>query len=323
MNTNRRGETMRQIIVFTLLLPVLVAAWIPSGVEAGIGARLETHTLQHNGVERRFLLYTPPVSGARRAPLVLVLHGGGGHGENVADMTGFTDKARREGFFVAYPDGSGKRRGRLLTWNARHCCGYAMTRHVDDVGFIRTLIATLVRDLPVDPARIYVTGLSNGGMMTHRLGIELSGTVAAIAPVVAGLFGDEPPPAGPVPILIINGALDDAVPPAGGPPGGRAPRAWDGTPVKPAAYQAEFWATANRCDPQPERNSTGSGHSRVDVWRYRCPAGGDVVRYLVGDNGHAWPGGHRGSRRGDTPSEAVDATDLIWDFFKNHSRPAR
>ena len=94
--------------------------------------------------------------------------------------------------------------------------GLAMRRRVDDVGFIGALIDKLSIDYPVDPKRIYATGMSNGGMMTHRLGIELADRVAAIAPVVATVFGDEREPTRPVPALMINGMLDKSVPFRGG-----------------------------------------------------------------------------------------------------------
>ena len=251
-----------------------------------------------------------------RLPLVLVLHGGGGDAASAEKMTGFTDKGRREGFVVVYPEGSGRFANRLLTWNAGHCCGQAMQRRVDDVGFVRALIDRLVADYPVDARRVYATGISNGGMMSHRLGIELPDKLAAIAPVVAALFGDEKKPAQGVAALMINGALDASVPAAGGAPGGRFPDSWDGTPALPATAQGRFWAEANGCAAIPETVAQGP----VQRTRYRCPAGRDVELLLVADNPHAWPGGVPGSRLGATPSTAINATDEIWAFFKAHAK---
>jgi polyhydroxybutyrate depolymerase len=245
-------------------------------------------------------------------PLVLVLHGGGGNAANAEDMTGFTGKARKEGFIVVYPEGSSRFRGKLLTWNAGHCCAYAMQKRVDDVGFINALLDRMLKDYPVDARRIYATGMSNGAMMSHRLGRELAHRFAAIAPVVGAVFGDEPLPASPVAALIINGMLDKSVPWQGGAPGGRFTESWDGTPARPALAQAEFWARANGCSVSPDVQD-----KPMLVWsRYRCPAGKSVEAWLIKDNGHAWPGGQAGSRRGDTPSSSFEATDVIWDFFK-------
>jgi polyhydroxybutyrate depolymerase len=249
-------------------------------------------------------------------PLVLVLHGGGGNADNAERMTGFTDEADKEGFIVVYPEGTGRFKGKLLTWNAGHCCGYAMKNRVDDVGFINDLIDKLIKDYPVDPRRVYATGMSNGGMMTHRLGIELPKRLAAIAPVVASLFGDETIPQHPVSALMINGVLDKHVPVQGGPPGGRFIDAWDGTPMKPAQEQAAFWARADGCTDMPELDDEGT----FVLTQFRCPAGSAVEMYLIKDNGHAWPGGQQGSRMGDKPSTVLNGTDIIWAFFKTQTK---
>lgn len=270
--------------------------------------------ITHDGLKRSYVARAPDeaLQGRQRVPLVIVLHGGGGNAANAEAMTGFTAKARKEGFIVAYPEGSSRRGDKLLTWNAGHCCGYAMENRVDDAGFINALIDKLIADYPVDPERVYATGMSNGGMMTHRLGIELSHRIAAIAPVVATLFGDERRPPHPVSALMINDMLDASVPHRGGPPGGRFANAWDGTPAKPAVAQAQFWAAANGCADDPAQQERGT----VIVRQYRCPAGRAVEIHLLRDNGHAWPGGQAGSRLGDTPSAALNATEVIWDFFK-------
>jgi polyhydroxybutyrate depolymerase len=283
----------------------------------------ETHAggrqlLVHDGVARSYVVRLPhaPANGGAHLPLVLVLHGGGGNADNAERMTGFTEKARREGFIVVYPEGTGRAAGRRLTWNAGHCCGRAMRERVDDVGFIAALIDRLGKEYPVDAKRVYATGMSNGGMMAHRLGIALSGRLAAVAPVVAALFGDEPRPADPVSALMINGLQDRNVPAQGGPPGGRFPRAWDGTPVRPARAQAQFWADADGCADGPREDDRGAFRFSA----YRCPAGKAVELYLVKEGGHAWPGGRKGSRLGDEPGSALDATDLIWSFFKAHPK---
>lgn len=275
-------------------------------------------TFLHDEIERHYLIRIPaaPVLQTGAVPLVLVLHGGGGNAENTERMTGFSDKARREGFIVVYPEGTSRFRQKLLTWNAGHCCGYAMEHQVDDAGFIRALITRIVKAYPIDPKRVYVTGISNGGMMTHRLGRELSDQLAAIAPVVATVFGDESKAAHPVSALMLNGMLDKSVPPAGGSPGGRFSDSWDGRPAQPALDQGVYWAGTNGCAKEPvKRDQAAFIH-----WQYSCPAGKAVELYLLKDNGHAWPGGQKGSRRGNTPGTSLNATDLIWDFFAAHGK---
>lgn len=272
------------------------------------------------GEERGYYLQVPAkvARAGAKVPLVIALHGGGGNGKIHAMMTGFTAKAEREGFIVVYPDGSGGLGDMLLTWNSGHCCAYALEEKIDDVGYIRALLDKLVREQPVDPRRVYVTGLSNGGMMSHYLGIAMGDKIAAIAPVISSLFGDEPQPATPVPTIIINGGQDNAVKVDGGSlGGGRAARNAADAPVKPVAYQGDFWAAANGCHGSPQQEQV---NAQVTRWRYACPRGQEVERYLVLDNGHAWPGGRPGRRQADHPSMSLDATDVIWDFFKTKSR---
>lgn len=276
------------------------------------------HALTHDGARRSFVLRVPAraAGDTTRLPVVLMLHGGGGNAANAEQMSGLTALGQRERFLVVYPEGSSRFRTALLTWNAGHCCGYAMERRVDDVGFISALLDTLIARHHADPARVYVTGMSNGAMMSHRLGIALAPRIAAIAPVVGALFGDEAPPRTPVSALIINGALDRSVPLNGGEPGGPFSSSWDGTHPVPATEQGEFWARANGCEPGPDVRNEGA----VTVRRYRCPAGRGVEMHIVHDGGHSWPGGQAGSRRGDVPSASMRASEAMWAFFKAHTR---
>lgn len=307
--------TYRPVALFLFALGILAL----EGCRARRFTRPDTSTdrqsLRHGGRERTYVVRVPSgvTATTGRVALVIVLHGGGGNALNAETMTGFTDKARTDGFIVAYPDGTSGR-GSLFTWNAGHCCGYAMEQRVDDAGFISALIDHLVVRHPIDRTRVYVTGMSNGAMMSHRVGIELAGKVAAIAPVVGAVFGDEARPRARVSAIMINGMMDSAVPYDGGLTEGRTRQAWDGTPAKSAMHQARFWAEMNGCSLTPRASDRGAYLTHA----YECPAGTEVVIYSVKDNGHAWPGGKAGTRRGDTPSTSLNATDVIWSFFRAH-----
>jgi polyhydroxybutyrate depolymerase len=276
-------------------------------------------TLRVGGDTRTYLLRVPTQlsRSSAPAPLVIVLHGGGGNAANAEAMTGFTALVERERIVVAYPDGSSpRRRSQLHTWNADHCCGHAMESEIDDVAFLNALIDRISASHPIDPSRIYVTGMSNGGMMSHRVGRELSKRIAAIAPVVGAVFGDEVPPPQPVSAIMINGLLDKSVPADGGLSGGLGRNNWDGTPTKPNLDQGTFWARSNGCTLTPTRTTQGA----IITSRFACPAGIGVEVHQLSDNGHAWPGGSAGSRRGDPPSTAMNATEVIWAFFKAHPK---
>jgi polyhydroxybutyrate depolymerase len=306
-----------------LALAALVLASAAGAAAAAVApvAKESAGRIKVGALERRYDLYDP--GKAKHPPLVIVLHGGGGNAANAAQMTGFSAVAEKEGFIVAYPDGTGRLAPRLLTWNSGHCCAYAMEEKVDDVAFISALIDELVKTRGVDPKRVYVTGMSNGGMMSHRLGIELSDKVAAIAPVVGALFGDEKQPKKPVPALIIVGAEDKVVHAEGGPltppalVAGQAARATAAdAPALPAKAAADFWAKADGCAPPQTRQE-----KEMVVTSYpKCKGGMEVEFVSVLRQGHAWPGGRKGREEAAAPNPNVNASEMIWAFFKRHHR---
>lgn len=274
----------------------------------------EEKTLTYDGVKRVYILHVPEsvLASRKKVPLVLMLHGGGGNDANGVKMTQFSDKADKEGFIVAYPSGSGRFANVLKTWNFWHCCGYSIRNNTDDSGFLSALIDQLVKDYPVDPHKVFVTGMSNGAMMSHRAGIDLSNKIAAIAPVVGTMFGDEPRANGPVAALIINGTDDTQIKLDGGANNSRFKSAWDGTPMKPALWQSQYWAKINGCKPEPHKVQYKKD---VTVYDYDCPKGKDVRHFIITGGTHSWPGGRPGRKGGATPSTAINATDEIWAFF--------
>jgi polyhydroxybutyrate depolymerase len=130
------------------------------------------------------------------------------------------------------------------------------------------------------------------------------------------VFGDESAPPSAVSAVIFNGLKDTSVPANGGLGNGVGRRAWDGVPPRPNVDQGAFWARAAGCGTTAKSRED----ARVIHWTWPCASGADVELYQLKDNGHAWPGGEAGSRRGDRPSDALDATDVMWTFFKGHPR---
>ena len=306
----------RLALIALLIATSLVAV---NAQRRGGGARdTVERSLVHGGRTRTYLVHD--VARTTPAPVVIALHGGGGNADNAVTMTAFDRLAERDGFIAVYPNGTARRDRRiLLTWNAGHCCAAAMEQRVDDVGFIGALIETLVASGRADPSRIYVTGMSNGGMMAHRLGRELSTKIAAIAPVVGAVFGDEPPPLAPMPAFIVVGADDTVVPGAGGSlqlRGLLGNRAAADRDVAPAAAQADYWARHNGCV-DPERTTTPASST---VSYTRCASGAPVIFHTVTGNGHAWPGGRAGRRGAAEPTRSFDASEAMWTFFRTQRR---
>jgi len=310
--------TARRVILAGLILATGVARAAGGTIRPGD----HTGAFDHGGQTRTYLLHVPKqYDGLKPLPLVVMLHGGFGSGRQAARSYGWSEKADRVGFFVVYPDGI----GRVPTWNAMHGCGEAYRNKVDDVGFIRQLIARLRRDLKVDTKRIYATGMSNGAMLSHRLGAEMSDVLAAIAPV-AGSVGGRSLRAGPlrmppapkhnVAAIIFHGTKDAMVPYEGGRGSKSFMPRWDASVTESAA----FWVESNRCRPRPVRQELANGKVKKETYA-AGPNGVPVVLVTVVGGEHAWPGG-RQTRflKAGHPDGAISATEEIWTFFAAHPR---
>jgi polyhydroxybutyrate depolymerase len=290
----------------------------PGGLPATSGAALQpgtfTRTLSVNSSARSYRLHLPPGFNAQTPlPLVLVFHGGGGNAENAASMTGFDAQADRAGFAVVYPNGSGRQDDKLLTWNAGTCCGYAVDHQVDDVGFIRALLADLATSLTLDNQRIFATGISNGGMFSYRLACELSDQLAAVAPVSGTLNYAACAPAEPVSILHIHGTADEHVPYEGG----YGSKSLVNVDFASVASSLNFWISFNRCPATSLQTQIGAvAH---DVYA-PCAQNTTVELDTIPGGKHAWPGGQAGWLGGDEPSNDLDATTVIWEFFAAHPK---
>jgi polyhydroxybutyrate depolymerase len=267
--------------------------------------------LEHGGLKRRYLVYVPAQlekSDAMRAALI-DFHGGGGHAEQQMKTSHMNDVADGHGFLVVYPDGTSAG-GPFLTWNAGRCCGYAVRKNVDDVGFARKLVAALVRDWRADPERIYIAGHSNGGMLAYRIAAEASGLIAGAGIVSADLSVDGPAPSRPVPLVVFHGLKDRNVLWEGG----KGPNQWDPNPHRSIPETLAIWKKWNHCADAPVRSETGSEYV---MERYEPPAGTSgaaIVLYKFPDGGHSWPGGEPGAAFLNLGPhvKSVDASELIY-----------
>ena len=286
-------------------------------VEAGAATAGElAGRLEAEGSIRSYRLHVPTGHDSSvPAALVVALHGGGGNGAGLEAHVGLDAIANREGFLVVYPDGNGRLGDLLLTWNSGNCCGYALDQQVDDVAFIRALVSHLSLSYAIDPARVYATGISNGGMMSYRLACEASDLFAAVAPV-AGALNVDCEPSEPVSVLAIHGTADQHVLFEGGAPAvsvdthERVDRS--------VHYAGTFWAERDGCLLEP---ATGQAGTVIHEIYPDCDTGLAVELLAVEGGGHAWPGGSTFSRQGDEPSQALDASEAMWAFFEAHPKP--
>jgi polyhydroxybutyrate depolymerase len=191
---------------------------------------------------------------------------------------------------------------------------------VDDIGFIGALIDHLGGRLRIDSRRVYSTGISNGGFLSHRLGMELSDRLAAIAPV-AGTLGENLvsrfAPKDPVAVLHIHGTQDRLVRYEGGEVVARG-----GVSIS-ARGVAELWAKANGCA-TPARTEQLADLDPNDGTRIRsdsyvsCRGGATVMLYTIEGGGHTWPG--RSTPALGASTRDIDGAQAIWDFFERHPK---
>jgi len=284
--------------------------------------------MRAGGFRRSYRVHVPAgYDPLQQYPLVVVLHGAFSTGKEMEKHSGFSGLADREGFLVLYPNGI-TLFGLLQHWNAGHCCGKAAADNVDDVGYLKAAIREVSERLSVDPARIYMTRFSNGGMMTHRFGAEQAGMLAAIAPLAGSTGGSAgpgapfwqiPEPNVPLPVVIMHGQADEQVPYRGGGAEGRE----TGRQFVSVQGSADFWARANGCHHPPEEMQLHGGTVRLTVWR-GCRNGAEVRLYAWKDWGHAWPGPpFTDDLDPDDPFRDFHTAETVWEFFKTRRREGR
>jgi polyhydroxybutyrate depolymerase len=174
----------------------------------------QIRTLQFGGQTRSYRLHVPlSYTGKFPVPLVIDIHGWTSTAAMQALISGFRQKSDEVGFLVAWPQGLNN------SWNAMDCCPPSFGS-IDDVGFIRAVVGEISSLGYIDPSRVYVTGLSNGGSMSHRLACDAADVFAAAAPVSYSL--DATParcnPVRPITVVQFHGLNDTLVPYAGGGP---------------------------------------------------------------------------------------------------------
>lgn len=249
------------------------------------------------------------------APLILALHGGGGDPDQFARASGFARAATHAGYAVAFPAGSGRRGDKLLTWNAGYCCAYAARADVDDLGFLKSVIKDAASRFGTNGSGVYITGMSNGSMMSETFAARNPGLVRAVAGVSGTMDTRHTRVQGRVPALIIHGTADENVPYGGG-KGEASHTRTDFSSVASVvkAFLAPWGNVTAGTSRTIDRKDDGTS---VIVTDYR--KGGEVVLRLMTVEGgaHHWPGGRK-ARMGDGKTQEIDANTEILRFFAAH-----
>lgn len=255
--------------------------------------------VDHGGMMRTARVHVPAsVDPQVPAPLVLNFHGFGSNASQQQFFSGMSAFADSAGFLLVYPQGFEN------SWNAGACCGEAVTQDIDDVGFVRALVAALAEKLCFDPRRVYATGMSNGGFISHRLACEAADLIAAAGPVSATVVIDPCVPGRPIPVMMFNGTADFLVP-------------YDGGLYQSAPKSFSDWSDRNGCT-DPAEVSAQVGAVTCET-RDECDDGVAVTLCTVEGMGHCWPGNP--SCLFGTANTDMSANEALWAFFSQFTLP--
>ena len=267
-----------------------------------------TRTIIIGGLEREYILHVPPgYDPSHPTALVLAYHGISLNAQEMIRISGFSAQADKDNFLVAYPEGLGSR----PSWNGGTCCGEAMMKKVDDVGFTRAMIEDIAKQVSVDRSRVFATGFSNGAIMVYRLACELADQIAAIGPVSAAPATTSCTPSRPVSVIHFHGDADTLNPYEGGKRAGSA----DFMSVEDGI---DLWLGLDTCPAQAQETQAGNIIHRTYA---PCRQNSAVELYKILGGEHAWPGGEPVSEQVGEPTDEMDATALMWAFFNEHPQP--
>ncbi len=317
---------MKQLLLTLMLVCVLWPVHVQAQDATQDGLKLQSIT--SGGIERNFFYLNPAINAdaANKMPLLLSLHGGGkDDGDEYAARAGYTPMAREQGFIIVYPNGVNAQwnDGRGVTFR-----GIDDNAHVDDARFLADVIDYFIAHHNADPARVYIEGSSNGGMMTYRMLCEYSEKIAAAAAVIASIPENIYPscaPKKPVPLLSMNATADPLVPFNGGEL--RLGKRKTAGRITSTEQSVAFWRNNNGCkDPVKTEelpDVVTSDDSTVEHRVYGgCTAGATVEQYIVHGGGHSRPGmkGVALERFLGKVNKDIVAGDVIWDFLKQYSQ---
>jgi polyhydroxybutyrate depolymerase len=279
----------------------------------------QSYSLNHQGYQREYILHLPAGwNHKEQISLLICLHGGGGNAEQMQKFSGFNTLADQRIFIVVYPNGW---KGH---WNDQRggCTDEAHNLNIDDVGFISALIDTLKIKHPIN--KVYVTGISNGGMMSYKLGSTIGNKLSGIAPIAAcmpeNLYKASPATL-PMKVLIMNGTADPLVP-------------YNGGEVKVGKYtrgrvasteqSKQYWLKINQCDSTKHTHYNFADKDKTDdCTAYSeeyssCGSEQKITVITIINGGHNIPGNKQylpKSMIGNTCND-FNGEEMITEFFE-------
>lgn len=254
------------------------------------------YAFEHDGIERRFLIYIPTAHAPGRA-LVVVLHGGGGNARQMFSQHPLENAADQRGVVIIAAQGTPQDGATTsFEWNGQ----VSLDGGVDDTGYLERVIIGVTESLAIDPTRRYMAGFSGGASMTVRFGAERSELLAAIATfagkvglsVAGGPFEFPPQPTTPISVQLTYGTLDPNY----------AGELKGDIQATSARAGIDWWVGVLGCATTPQTEI------EVVITRdtFTCPDGNVVRMNTVEGMGHTWP---------ERPDDEVAGTKLVLDFL--------
>ncbi len=296
-----------------LLLVFLLASTYHAGfAQSSTSPGIHSENVEFGGLDRKFMYYIPKsYNETVKLPVVFFIHGMGASAQIGVNVLGpqFHARAERDKAIVVYPDATSKH------WNDKLGGSYPLTDSVDDVGYLNSLIDLFVKDFKGDPSRIYVSGSSNGGMMTYRLSVDIPDKIAAIAPFVSSIsnqVAEQFPNAKPIPIIITS-------------------IKWSGGPIRvtrtPSILSGDenvtYWVKRNGAKNKPMIRTLPDlepgDNSTVEVQKYKGKY--DVVLYKIINGYHQHPT-LRESGKPLVSGKNMDynSFETVWDFMLSYKK---
>ena len=281
---------------------------------------VSTNFIEHNGLNREYLLYIPPnIDNRENLPVIFNFHGYLGQAEQFFNQTDLVEIANNNSVVLVYPQGSDLPVG-ASHWNAApsssSSTSFVNKSSTDDIGFFKALLDEINQNNIIDLNRVYVIGYSNGGMFSYFLACNTENIIAAVGDVAGTMLNgtfNSCNPSSPIPILKIHGTSDRVV----------SYNGYDEGEFKSVEEVLDFWKSNNKSNNNESIENLGSTSVysefyntsvNVNFEKYTFDSdenNSEIVHYKIINGGHWW----------DYSSDKhLKTSTILWDFFSKHSK---
>lgn len=300
------------ITISVILLVIILLVFLRNN----FGGDDSEFELIHEGLIRNYKVHVPADYDGGELPMVIYLHGGGGN-MNAAYLDGLDEMSDKHGFILAVPEGTGEFKfGNIRAswnggeWETGECCGDA-----DDVGFISKMIEEIENNFEINSEKIYVTGISNGGLMANRLGCELADKISAIATIAPAGLMSNCNPTKTISVMNIHGTEDPINPVDGSEP---SVNLFNTSYKRMNPYQiVDKWKKINNCSNVSIKSYENAGAKCITY--NECVNNSEVELCIIDGMGHTYPSGAQYLPKSIVgPVSKNISFDQIWKFFEEN-----